>query len=131
QAAKVEKLLCDRKVYIFDEALDTAGKMISGKQLEVYQLQMDNQDGTMVGVGRGRLNILGIGDDNLALAPPPMNPPKGKGPADAKQVMKRTQIDFENRMWATTKENAKSAKFYDNVEVRHWVCDNFKEEFPA
>ena len=57
QAAKVEKLLCDRKVYIFDEALDTAGKMISGKQLEVYQLQMDNQDGTMVGVGRGRLNF--------------------------------------------------------------------------
>ena len=40
-----------------------------------------------------------------------MNPPKGKGPADAKQVMKRTQIDFENRMWATTKENAKTPNF--------------------
>jgi hypothetical protein len=120
QDAKVEKLLCDLKVWVEDEKKDADGKRVAFDRLVATQLTMDNQEGPIIAVGQGKVEHLakGSADDTPAAAPRKVGDPK------APEVMKLTRIIFETRMFSNGKDNSRNAKFYDNVEVFHFPTED-------
>lgn len=128
--AKVEKLLCDRKVFIEDRTLDKAGKLQQYDRLVVNQLTMDNLEERVVAAGPGKVHHLAFADAEVGMAPAagarePGGAGTGEGAARRKTVvMKLTRVDFEGRMFSTRKGTDRSAKFYDNVEVHHLPADD-------
>jgi len=120
QNAKVDKLLCDRNVYILDEKKDSQGGLQQYNRLEARELIMDNQEGRTNGVGPGMVYLIAPGPVDPALAPAAANQPK----ASAKQEMKLTRISFFERMFSSKKPDSRNAKFYGNVEVFHVAANN-------
>ncbi|GEM_PF-288806 len=124
--AKVEKLVCDKKVWVEDETLAPDGKRLAYKRLAGSALDMDNPEGRFIAPGPGQtIHIAeGAGDLNPA-APPPMAPKKdGPNPKQG-QKMTFTRVDFDGRMFGSQKQGGpKIAIFYDNVEVYHQPGDN-------
>ncbi len=119
QGANVEKLACDLKVWVEDEKKDAGGKRVQFDRLAASQLVTDNQDGPVIASGPGKVEHLALGgaDDPLQA------PGTAVGAQDAAAVMKLTRIAFEGRMFSNKKDNSRNAKFYNNVEVFHFVTD--------
>jgi hypothetical protein len=120
QNAQLEKLVCDRRVFLVEEIVEN-GRKASIKRLEGVALAMDNQDGPINVSGPGKVIHVALGPPELALPQPGPKPPV---PGPFKQVMKLTRIDFEGRMYATNKANSRHAKFFDGVEVYHQPGDD-------
>src|SRR5262249_30874494 len=114
QSAKVKKLVCDQKVSIVDE-VQNDGKLEKYQSLIATYLIVDNQDGPTNATGPGRVEILGMGTDEM---PDPNARPAAPGQAKVAQLM-LTRIEYESRMSSNSKDNTRTSRFYDNVHVFH------------
>lgn len=124
QNAKVDKLVCDQKVWIEDKAQSPEGKTLMLKRLVGTNLDMDNPEGRLYVPGPGTARQLAYGATDVGLAP--KNQPKNNVPV-AKQDLRLilTRVDFEGSMWGKNKPGGPQiAIFYDNVEVYHQPADN-------
>ena len=122
QDARIEKLVCDRQVWVVDEQKDPGGKWMKYDRLVATQLTTDNQDGPINASGPGKVEHLALGgaDDPLQTPGPR---PKEKGP-EAAPVMKLTRVLFEDRMYSTKNDKSRNAKFYGNVETFHFPTED-------
>lgn len=119
QGAKVEKLLCDKKVYVQEETKNPATKKyVLHNRLEAGELTIDNQEGPIIARGPGKVYHLAMGSSENPIAGPGQQP-NAKGSLE----LKLTRIDFEGRMFSNNKDNSRNAKFYDNVEVYHFPAE--------
>jgi hypothetical protein len=129
EGAKIERLLCDRRVYVVDDQIGLDGKRKQASILECHQLFVDNLYGPTKASGPGRLRHLALSDSDNG-APEPGKPAVAKGanakgaagkPAEAKAAqakeMKLTRIDFRGWMHSNSKAKLKNAIFRDGVEV--------------
>jgi hypothetical protein len=132
EGAKVERLLCNAKVYGEDEQRDRDGRRTQASRLWCTQLDVHNNEATTSWAsGPGRVDHLGYSDADTG---PQANGPQANGPQAAApginpiavggnapprkpREMKLTRIDYKGRMFSSTKNNLKKAKFYDEVEV--------------
>lgn len=121
QTAKVEKLVCDKKVLIVEDKRDAQGALIAYHRLESALLTMDNQEGPITAAGPGKMIHLAFGSTDNAFGPPGSNEPT---PREGKKELMLTRIDFEGRLFSNSKDNTRISKFYDNVEVHHLPGDN-------
>ncbi len=121
QQAKVEKLVCDRKVHVEDTELDARGKLVKYQRLVCRELAMDNQQGQVNASGPGIVYLLqkGAVDNDLGTPTSGTRPATAKPPAAPKQEMKLTRVEYEGRMM--TEDNkakgTRTAWFWDKVEV--------------
>ena len=123
QKAKVDKLVCNRKVYILDEKRE-GEKVVQATVIEGAELEMDNlQSETKVYGPGGRFRHLALGSSDLAgPAPAPPNPRAPKAP---NQELKLTRIEYESRLfYKALSDRAKKATFYDNIHVYHFPADS-------
>jgi hypothetical protein len=131
QAAKMEKLVCDRKVYVADTTLDKNGDLLRYERLVAQQLTVDNQQGPTIAPGPGKVYLLQQGspeDTPGGVAggqakPGGATPPK-TGPQ--KQELTLTRVDYQGRLFSSTnpKDKTRITKFYDKVEVLHLPANN-------
>ncbi len=121
QKAAVEKLVCDKKVFLQDIASDSQGKAVKYHHLIASELSVDNQDGPIIARGpRGEVRYWGLsGADNSLLSPP-----GAKSPAKSVPEMRQTRVNFDGHMYSNNKDSTRVAKFMDNVEVRHFPTDD-------
>ncbi len=135
QKAKVEILVCDRKVLIVDELRDDKGNLLSYRRLEGPQVKLDNPVETVVASGPGRTLFLEKGSGEQPLGPVSASPksatpanvgvmPAPKQPRDPQDPqMQLTRIEFLGSMSSNNKDNLRTSTFYDNVEVMHCPAD--------
>jgi lipopolysaccharide export system protein LptA len=119
--AKVEKLVCDQRVWVEDETIAPDGKRLTYKRLIGSALDMDNPEGRFIAPGPGLTIHIAKGSDDLTGAGAPAAAPK-KDAANPKQDQKpmTTIVKFDGRMFGSQKQGGpKIAIFYDNVEVHH------------
>jgi hypothetical protein len=121
QDAKVEKLVCDHKVWVVDDKRDADGRQVQFDRLVATELTMDNQDGPIIAAGVGKVEHLAKGAPGGLQGPAPH--PKADAPKEA-DVMKLTRVLFERRMYSNNKDNLRTAKFYENVEVVHFPTED-------
>jgi lipopolysaccharide export system protein LptA len=124
QNAKVEKLLCDQKVFLEERIVGPDGKLKSYKRLQGASLAMDNQDGPINAPGPGTVRYVSPGGGNMGLSPSATAKPEPIRPPAKDQPLRLTRIDFERRMYAHNKLPARTAIFYDNVEVYNQPGDD-------
>jgi len=127
QNAKVEKMVCDRKVYVVEDIKTPQGKRLTYKRLQATALAMDNQDGPINASGWGRVDYVAPGDSDKGLQAPLTKPDPAKAVNKAvnkAQALTWTRIDFEGRMWGMNTPLARTAKFLDNVEVYNQPGDD-------
>ncbi|MCI0641882.1 MAG: hypothetical protein L0Y72_11190 [Gemmataceae bacterium] len=121
QKAAVEKLVCDKKVFLQDIASDSQGKPVKYHHLIASELSVDNQDGPIIANGpRGEVRYWGLGGGDNSL----LSPPSGKSPAKSVPENRQTRVNFDGRMFSNNKDSTRVAKFMDNVEVRHFPTDD-------
>jgi lipopolysaccharide export system protein LptA len=123
QNAKVDKLVCDQKVWIEDKAVSPEGKTTMLKRVVGSYLDLDNPEGRVYVPGPGTVRQLSYG---VAANLKAEAAPKEKAPA-AKQELRLilTRVDFEGSMSGKNKPGLPQlATFYDNVEVFHQPADN-------
>ncbi len=119
-------MVCDRKVLIVEDKKDEKGALVSYHRLEATQVRLDNPVQLTQASGLGRLYLLGLGtkDQGPAGPRPPAQPAE-----PAAQELQLTRIDFSGRMFSNNKNNVRTSKFYDNVEVYHAPADRPDMEF--
>lgn len=115
QTAKVERILCDRNVYIVDEKKDDKGGLLQYDRFEAVELAMNNQEGRTTASGPGTVNHIARGPADPGLAPPA----NGGPPANAKEEIKLTRVTYYDQMSSIKKPDSRTATFYGNVEVFH------------
>jgi len=124
--AKVEKLVCDQKVWVEDESLSPEGKRLAYKRLTASALDMDNPEGRMIAPGPGQTIYIAQSGDDLNTVGSPAAAQK-KEAANPKQAQKLTTtiVKFDGRMFGSQKQGGpRIAIFYDNVEVHHQPGDD-------
>jgi hypothetical protein len=125
QNAKVEILACDGKVFIVEEKKDDKGNREKYYRLESTQVRLDNTVELVNASGPGKVIIISTGSEDPGLAGPgtagsqsgaakPATPPSSKN-----QELQFTRIDYLTRMYSNNKDNVRTSKFYDNVEIYH------------
>jgi len=134
--AKVEKLLCDRDVWVEDATM-VDGKISSYKRMDCRELAVDNDPNTeesqaqVAGPGKVRIFQLGQKDNDLSPSPnrsaaptkdqraPTQGQRKGgpqpQGGPKSDEQHKLTHVSFQSRMTANNKRGM--ATFYDRVIV--------------
>src|SRR5262245_7390422 len=124
--AKVEKLVCDQRVWVEDETISPEGKKLTYKRLTGSALDMDNPEGRFIAPGPGQTIYIAKGSDELLGAGGPAAAPK-KDAANPRQDQKSmtTIVKFDGRMLGSQKlAGPKIAIFYDNVEGHHQPGDD-------
>ncbi|HMF19319.1 MAG TPA: hypothetical protein VKE98_19085 [Gemmataceae bacterium] len=117
QNAKVEILTCDGKVFIVEDKKDDKGNREKYYRLESTQVRLDNTVELVNASGPGKVIIISTGSEDQGLEAP--RPQPGKGPPPSKQELQFTRIDYLTRMYSNNKDNVRTSKFYDNVEIYH------------
>jgi hypothetical protein len=131
QSSKVERLLCDKDIWLEDIKYEE-GRLVSLRHMKSASLLVDNDTATdddrveAPGPGIVRLFQLGAKDEvvpGTSIAPTPTSHPSNgpkkaeSGNAKAEQETKLTQVTYEGRMTAKNKQGI--ATFYDGVVVIH------------
>ncbi len=111
QAAKVEKIVCLRDVFILERIVDELTKKLVRQQTGQFgELVVDNLDGVTRGYGPGFVaSFSKDGGD-------PKNP---KGNTKPAEQTKLTRVEFRGWLFSKTMESTRQSKFYDYVEVYH------------
>lgn len=122
QKAKVDIMVCDRKVFVVDEKRDDKGVLTNYQRLEATQVRLDNPVETTNSSGPGRVIFIQKGGDDQALNPA-LNPAAKPGGQPKLNVKKDqllwTRIEFSGNMSSSNKDNLRTSRFYDNCEVFH------------
>jgi hypothetical protein len=131
QAAKVDHLVCDRKVYVAETIHDPKGELIRYERLVAQQLTVENQQGPTRAPGPGSVYLLQLGTPEgdptaapgAAKSKPATTP---KQPGQPKPQMTLTRVDFQGWLFSDTnaKDKTRLTKFNTNVEVFHVPADN-------
>jgi lipopolysaccharide export system protein LptA len=129
--AKVQKLLCEKDVWIEDLVRQDL-RLVSYKRMECFQLSLDNdndaQESYANASGPGRVRIFALGNKTELLpglgpaGPQPAEQKKTKDkpatkPSADQQEFKLTQVTYDGRLAANNRKG--SATFWDNVQVIH------------
>ena len=120
--AKLDKVVCDLKVWCEEKVLSPDGKLASYRRLVGVGLDMDNPEGIVRLAGPGKVYSIAAGSSDVV--PPQPGQPL---PPNAKQdqTLKLTRVDFNGRMYGHNKPGGpRRAIFYDNVEVYHQPGDD-------
>jgi hypothetical protein len=118
QGAKVEKLVCDRKVNVQDTELDKNGKLLKFQELRCREMAVDNPQGRVNASGPGIVFLLQPGPVDPAAGGTAETPPQPQAKnAPPKEEMKLTRVEFEGRMLTDSSTGRRIARFWDNVEV--------------
>ena len=134
EGAKVDRLICNTRVFAADEQRDARGKRVQASILEATTLKVDNTHGPTNASGPGRFLHLGLSDSDPAAPgavgamPAPrggVNVPQPKG-AVKEREMKLTRIEFKGSMFSNTKNAQKNAIFRDAVEVFNVPAEAFE-----
>lgn len=128
--AKVEKLVCDKNVWVEDVTREK-GKIVALKRLECFELSLDNdnekQDTLVKATGPGIVRIFQVGgtsDPLGSMASPGRTKPPGDArsqrpptaaPQQADAGPKVTEVTFEGKMQANNTRGI--ATFFDTVTV--------------
>ncbi|MBX9679780.1 MAG: hypothetical protein K2X38_13540 [Gemmataceae bacterium] len=135
QKAKVENVVCNEKAYILDAEKGPDGKYVKYHRMIATEVSMDNVENKVIAAGpNGRVDYLGMGDSDVGLAPKKDGNPiqqvggdgaKGDvGKKKDKEVMKLTRVLFDGHMNTINRENGRTTRFLDNVEVFHVPSEN-------
>lgn len=120
QNAKIDRILCDKNVYIEETKVDERGQRAQQSRLLGSHMSMDNLEGGTNLSGPGEAWVLAKGSGGIDIVPIP----SGGTPAPVdKMEWKLTHIKFGLRMYANVKANTKNAKFFGynaGVEVFHF-----------
>ena len=119
QSAKIDRIMCDKNVYIDDTKFDDRKQRTQETRLQGTHLSMDNQEGPTNISGPGQTWVLAKGNAGLEIAP--LAP--GGNTAPTPLVWKLTHIKFTDRMYSNSKAANKNATFYGHnsgVEVFHF-----------
>ena len=113
QTAKIEKILCERQVFVLERVVDErTGQLLRQQQGEFRQLDVDNIDGRTSAAGPGY--VASFSKDG----PDPKVSQK-LTKAKAGEQPKLTRVEFVGRLSSVTRENTRKSTFYDYVEVYH------------
>ena len=126
QNAKIDRIVCDKKVYIDESKVDNNQQLVQRNILQGTGLY-HREDGRTDLNGPGRVRTLALGGSNSAFAPQPGAKPN---PSPQPSVWEQTRIDFTDTMRSNTKANTKNAKFYganSGVEVFHFPTTKIEE----
>jgi hypothetical protein len=127
QAARVEKLVCDRKVNVEERVLQD-GKLQKYSRIICQQLAVDNQQGPIIATGPGVVTLWQPGAVDNTL-PGPERSPRPTPASKPKEEMKRTTIEFDGRMFSNNKNSIRTAIFYDKIEVCNSPADSPESRF--
>lgn len=121
QNAKVDIMICDRKVFIVDEKQDEKGLMVGYQRLEATQVRLDNPAEQINTSGPGRIIAWQKGSTEhlTAASKSPVTTAKPNAPPAAAEQYQLTRIEYFGSMSSTTKDNIRTSTFYDNVEAMH------------
>lgn len=125
--AKIDKIICDRNLFIDDSKVDERKQLVQRNVLMGTEMKVDNlEGGTFIG-GPGEVRTLGKGNASLNAAPEPNAPP-------SKQEWKLTHVKFTDRMFSNTKAATKNAifrGFNSGVEVFHFATTDINAKMNA
>jgi hypothetical protein len=118
QAAKVETLVCDKKVHVEDTTREN-GKVVKYSRLVCPVVSVDNVAGKTSAGGPGIATVVQKGAVDSGMAPPASKPARSSksAPAKPQEEMKLTRVEYTGTMVTTTLTNGRKAVFLDNVEV--------------
>jgi hypothetical protein len=131
--AKIEKLVCDRKVRV-EEPKFAENRLVGYQRIVAPELSVDNEDGHVIAPGPGVVHILQLGNKGDTFATPGSQPTNPRRPASeptpsrlpgsqkSDEELKLTRVAFSGRMFANN--NTRTAVFYDNVEVVNLPADD-------
>jgi hypothetical protein len=122
EAAKVDKLVCDREVNVVSIIFDPKGKMTQFRRLENCEMRVDHQQDSVNASGPGRVTILQYGAPDTFAAP--QQGKKGVAAPKQPDVLKLTRVLFRKSMFSTQKNGARTTHFYENVRVLHLPTDD-------
>lgn len=125
QPAKVQGLVCDRRVFVEDRTF-SAGRLEAYKRLTAPSLSMDNTEERTTAAGPGMVHLLQLGSPDEA-GPPASGGSRVAAPATAKsdprkKVLELTRVSYRDRLYANNK--SRTAIFYGDVRVVHFPTDN-------
>jgi hypothetical protein len=117
QGAKVEKLVCDHKVYVADTTRDDKGELLRYQRLVAVELTADNPLGRTDAIGPGKVFLLqqGTPEANGSIKP---------AAASQKQELTLTRVDYQGHMSSLLENKTRITTFLDNVEVFHLPANN-------
>ena len=130
QNAKIDKIICDKNVFIDDSKVDTLKQLTQRNLLMGSLLTMDNLEGGTNLSGPGQVRLLAKGNSELNVGPAPADP---KAPP-AKMEWKLTHVKFRDRMFSNIKASTKNATFYgynSGVEVFHFATTDINAKMDA
>jgi hypothetical protein len=123
---KVDKLLCDKKVFIEEETRQ-ASQLVGYRRLVAPEVSLDNanKSAEIPGPGVVRVYQLGNVDESLLAPPAAGNRPKAQTvatPKTAKEEFKITHVVFRDRMQAKNGDS-RTATFWGDVHAVHVPAD--------
>ncbi len=119
QTAKIDRILCDRNVFIDDAKVDAKGKLQQRNIIMARDAAMDNQAGPTNFAGPGEVRVLAMSSSGLGAAAPA----DGETKKEATPVWKLTRVLFRDRAFSNTKAATRNATFFGEnggVEVFHF-----------
>jgi hypothetical protein len=126
QKAKIERIVCDKNVYVDDCKVDDKGQFLQRSILQGVAMSVEDDRCNLRGPGQVKLLAKGSGD--MALAPAP------QGNAQPKSEWKLTHVKFRESMVAKTKGVVKTATFYGSnsgIEVFHFPTTVIEQQMDA
>jgi len=123
QEVNVEKLVCDRNVWVENEKRDQNGKRLGFDRLTATSLAVDQQAGrATIAYGPGKVEHLALSTGNDSQQAPGARQ-NSKAPGSTAD-MRLTRVLFSARMYTNEKDSTRVGKFYDDVKVFHFPTDN-------
>ncbi len=118
--AKVEKLVCDRRLTVLEVKRNEKTKEYeSASRVLGTSLAMDGQDGPIMVSGPGEFRHHAPGNSDVLGGPKKDDPKSPKASAEGPKKLALTVVTFEGWMRSTTKNNNRTTVFRDNIEVLH------------
>jgi hypothetical protein len=136
QAAKVQDLVCDRKVYVVNLTRDAKGQFLRYDRVQGTQLSTNNQQGPTIVEGPGTIISYQKGTPDGTLTPGKSAAPPVPTKPGSKQEFYLTRVDFKGRVHSkvnpdvpAAKDKVRITKFFDNVQVYHGPADGPDAKF--
>lgn len=117
---KLDRLVCSVGVRVEEKVVEQ-GKLRLYRRIDCPELSFDNEAGRVIATGPGVVRMLQPGSAGLAPPQPAGGHNAPKKPADDEEL-KLTRVTYDGRM--SGNNVARTARFFDKVEVVHVPTDN-------